>query len=122
MVMGEIISEEVLKTKVSKLQTKELIILKFTAQWCGPCKKIKDCCSKFEQLKPNSIQYYEIDIDDSLELYMKMKKMKMLNGIPALFAYTNSTKEHWYIPDMCHLGSEQAGVELFFNKCLKYVE
>ena len=119
--MSELINEEVLRTKVSKLQAKELIILKFTAQWCGPCKKIKTLCSNFEKVKPDSIQYYEIDIDESLELYMKMKKMKMLNGIPALFAYSNSTKEHWYIPDLCHLGSEQTGLEFFFNECLKYV-
>ena len=119
--MSETISEEALKTKLSKLQAKELIILKFTAQWCGPCKKIKHICSSFEQIKPASIQYYEIDIDDSIELYMKLKKMKMINGIPALLAYTNSSKEHWYIPDKCHLGSEQAGVEFFFNECLKYV-
>jgi thiol-disulfide isomerase/thioredoxin len=119
--MSEIISEEVLRTKVSKLEAKELVILKFTAQWCGPCKKIKDICSRFEEIKPKSIQYYEIDIDESLELYMKMKKMKMLNGIPALLAYCNSTKEHWYIPDFCHLGSDQVGVELFFKECLKYV-
>ena len=119
--MSETVSEEALKTKVSKLQAKELIILKFTAQWCGPCKKIKHICSSFEQIKPASIQYYEIDIDDSIELYMKLKKMKMINGIPALLAYTNSSKEHWYIPDKCHLGSEQAGVEFFFNECLKYV-
>ena len=119
--MSEIISEEVLRTKVSKLQDKELIILKFTAQWCGPCKKIKDICCAFEKCKPKSIQYYEIDIDESLELYMKMKKMKMLNGIPALLAYTNKEKEYWYVPDMCHLGSDKAGVELFFNECLKYV-
>ena len=119
--MSEIISEEVLKAKVFKLQAKELIILKFTAQWCGPCKKIGSICSNFEQSKPGSIQYYEIDIDDSIELYMKLKKMKMINGIPALLAYTNVTKEHWYVPDKCHLGSDQAGVEFFFNECLKYV-
>ena len=120
--MSEIINEEVLRTKVSKLQTKELIILKFTAQWCGPCKKIKDICSRFEKTKPKSIQYYEIDIDESIELYMKMKKMKMINGIPALLAYTNTEKDHWYIPDISHLGSEQAGVEFFFTECLKYVQ
>ena len=119
--MSELINEDVLRTKVSKLQTKELIIIKFTAQWCGPCKKIKDICSRFEKLKPKSIQYYEIDIDESLELYMKMKKMKMVNGIPALLAYTNTEKDHWYIPDMAHLGSEQTGVEHFFNECIKYV-
>jgi len=119
--MSETISEDVLRTKVSKLQAKELIILKFTADWCGPCKKIKDICTRFEQVKPKSIQYYEIDIDDSLELYMKLKKMKMINGIPALLAYTNSSKEHWYVPDKCHLGADQVGVELFFNECIKYV-
>jgi hypothetical protein len=52
---------------------------------------------------------------------MKMKKMKMLNGIPALLAYTNSEKDHWYIPDICHLGSDNAGVVNFFNTCLKHV-
>jgi hypothetical protein len=52
---------------------------------------------------------------------MKMKKMKMLNGIPALLAYTNSEKDHWYIPDICHLGSDNAGVVHFFNECLKHV-
>jgi hypothetical protein len=52
---------------------------------------------------------------------MKLKKMKMINGIPALLAYTNSSKEHWYVPDKCHLGADQVGVELFFNECLKYV-
>ena len=119
--MSEIIDEKVLTTKVANLQDKELIILKFTAQWCGPCKKIKTICSEFENIKPASIQYYEIDIDNSLELYMKMKKMKMLNGIPALLAYSNIEKEHWYIPDKCHLGSDIGGVELFFNECLKYV-
>jgi len=119
--MSEIINEEVLRTKVSKLQDKELIILKFTADWCGPCKKIKDCCLDFKKTKPSSIQYYEIDIDESIDLYMKMKKMKMLNGIPALFAYTNTEKDHWYIPDICHLGSDNAGVMHFFNTCLKHV-
>ena len=119
--MSEIINEEVLRTKVSKLQPKELIVLKFTADWCGPCKKIKDICLDFQKTKPASIQYYEIDIDESIELYMKMKKMKMLNGIPGLLAYTNSIKDHWYIPDKCHLGSDRDGALLFFNECLKYV-
>lgn len=119
--MSEIINEEVLKKKVSKLEDKELIILKFTADWCDPCKKIKDICLDFQKAKPSSIQYYEIDIDESIDLYMKMKKMKMINGIPALLAYTNSEKDHWFIPDICHLGSDNAGAKHFFNECLKHV-
>ena len=119
--MSEIITEDVLRAKVSQLADDELIILKFTAGWCGPCKNIQNICLAFKQSKPKSIQYYEIDIDESIELYMKMKKMKMLNGIPALLAYTNTHKDYWYIPDKCHLGSDKSGVELFFNECLKHV-
>ena len=119
--MSEIISEEVLKTKVFKLQAKELIILKFTAQWCGPCKKIGSICSNFERSKPGSIQYYEIDIDDSLELYMKLKKMKMVNGIPAIITFKGGIKEHWFIPDEIHIGANVSQLEQFFMKCLKYV-
>ena len=119
--MGEIINEETLKIKQENLKEKELIVLKFTADWCGPCKSIKDICMQFEKTRPLSIQYYEIDIDESIELYMKLKKMKMLNGIPALFAYKNGTKDYWYIPDDSQLGSDKKNVLLFFDRCLKYV-
>lgn len=119
--MGESLNETTLKLKCEALEKNEMIVIKFTADWCGPCKNIKDLCIQFEKTKPSSIQYYEINIDESLELYMKLKKMKMVNGIPALLAYTNTEKDHWYIPDMSHLGSEQTGVEHFFNECIKYV-
>jgi thioredoxin 1 len=119
--MPETISEEDLKHKQSLLGEKELIIIKFTATWCGPCKVIQPHCLKFLANKPNSIQYYEIDIDESLELYMKLKKMKMVNGIPALLAYKGGIKEYWYIPDEVHLGSDKKGLVQFFDKCIKYV-
>ena len=119
--MNELINEETLKTKQENLKEKELIVLKFTADWCGPCKSIKDICMQFEKTRPSSIQYYEIDIDESIELYMKLKKMKMLNGIPALFAYKSGTKDHWFIPDDSQLGSDKTNVNAFFNRCLQYV-
>ena len=119
--MPETVSEEDLKKKQSLLGDKELIVIKFTATWCGPCKVIKDCCNKFLAIKPNSIQYYEIDIDESLELYMKLKKMKMVNGIPALIVFKGGIKEHWFIPDDIHVGSNVPQLEQFFMKCLKYV-
>ena len=50
-----------------------------------------------------------------------MKKMKMLNGIPALFAYKSGIKDHWFIPDDSQLGSDKKNVLLFFDRCLKYV-
>ena len=119
--MSELLNETILKSKCEALGEKDMIIIKFTADWCGPCKRIKDMCIQFENTKPSSIQYYEINIDESIELYMKLKKMKMVNGIPALLAYKGGTKEYWYIPDEVHLGSDKKGLSLFFNNCLKYV-
>jgi len=119
--MSETLNEGTLKTKCEALEHKELIVIKFTADWCGPCKTIKSMCLDFEKNKPSSIQYYEINIDESIELYMKLKKMKMVNGIPALLAYKGGTKEYWYIPDEVHLGSDKKGLAVFFNNCIKYV-
>jgi thiol-disulfide isomerase/thioredoxin len=118
--MSELLSENILKLKCEALGEKDMIIIKFTADWCGPCKLIKDMCIQFEKTKPSSIQYYEINIDESIELYMKLKKMKMVNGIPALLAYKGGVKEHWFIPDEFHLGSDKKGLIQFFDKCIKY--
>ena len=119
--MSETLNEGTLKFKCEALEHNELIIIKFTADWCGPCKLIKDMCIQFEKTKPPSIQYYEINIDESIELYMKLKKMKMVNGIPALLAYKGGIKEYWYIPDDVHIGSDKKGLSQFFEKCIKYV-
>ena len=69
-------------------KTKPLFV-KFTAEWCGPCKKIKPLVDNFltdEVL--SKMQYLEIDIDNSIDVYAFMKSKKMLNGIPTLFVYT----------------------------------
>ena len=118
--MSELLNETILKSKCEALGEKDMIIIKFTADWCGPCKLIKDMCIQFEKTKPSSIQYYEINIDESIELYMKLKKMTMVNGIPALLAYKVGIKEHWFIPDEFHLGSDKKGLVQFFDKCIKY--
>ena len=119
--MSESLNEYNLKLKCTALENNELIVIKFTAEWCGPCKLIKEMCNEFVKHKPVSIQYYEIDIDESIDLYMKLKKMKMLNGIPALLAYKGTTKEHWFIPDESHVGSDKKGLGQFFEKCIAHV-
>ncbi len=45
--------------EVSKMKP---VIIKYTATWCGPCKKIKPFYKKLAQDYPE-IQFVEIDID-----------------------------------------------------------
>ena len=76
------------------IETKQKpLFVKFTADWCGPCKNAKPLIDSWlnrEDVKDN-IQYLEIDIDNSIDVYAYMKKMKMLNGIPTLFFYKMDT-------------------------------
>ena len=116
-------NEETLKAHINKLKHKELLILKFTASWCVPCKTIKPICDEYIQKLPEAISFYEIDIDESLELYVKLKKLKMINGVPALLAYSNQNKSNglWYVPMFSHLGGNIANTRQFFNGCLRFV-
>ena len=117
-------TEETLKQFRKTMQPKQLLILKFTADWCGPCQKIAPICKNYINNLPETIIFYEIDVDESLDLYMKLKKYKMLNGIPAILAFTpgKDIDEHWYVPAECHLGGDINGVKKFFESCMKLVE
>tara|TARA_B100001094_G_C18060965_1_gene735039 strand:- start:214 stop:567 length:354 start_codon:yes stop_codon:yes gene_type:complete len=103
------------------LQSKTLIIIKFTANWCGPCKNIKPITQEYIKKLPSSIKYIEIDIDESLDLYVFLKNKKMVNGIPAILAYYPGEKDNFYIPDDSCLGGNINNVKQFFERCLNYV-
>ena len=77
---NEGLTQEQLIVMQKELKEKEMILIRFTADWCGPCKLIDNMCKEYEAKFPDSIKYLTIDIDDSLELYMKLKKHKQVNG------------------------------------------
>lgn len=105
----------------SSLKEKEMIIIKFTADWCVPCKGIKPIVDEYLQKLPQSIKYIEIDVDESIELYSFLKTKKMLNGIPAILAFYPGSKDTAYIPDDSVLGGNKNEVANFFERCIKYV-
>ena len=104
-----------------QLKSKTLIIIKFTADWCGPCKNIKPITEEYINNLPSSIKYIEIDIDESLDLYVFLKNKKMVNGIPAILAYYPGEKDNFYVPDDSCLGGNINNVKMFFERCIKYV-
>ena len=92
---------------------KDKIIVKFTATWCGPCKKIEETVNKCVQKLSETVHFYNIDIDDNFEIYGFFKSKKMVNGIPAILLWNKGNTD--YVPDNVHLGGDISAVENFFK-------
>ena len=101
-----------------QLSSNQVLIIKFTADWCAPCKGIKPICDKYLSNLPENILFQEIDVDESIELFSFLKTKKMLNGIPAILAYFAGEKEKFHIPDDSVLGGDKKQVESFFQRML----
>ena len=101
-----------------ELTEKQVLIIKFTADWCGPCKGIKPICEKYTSNLSENILFQEIDVDESIELYSFLKTKKMVNGIPAILGYYGGNKDIFYIPDDAVLGGDKKNVEAFFERII----
>ena len=94
-----------------------VIIVKFGATWCKPCKDIKPTCEEWVKTCPANIIYADIDIDESMDLYLAFKSKKMVRGVPVLLAFdTRKTRDQWYIPDDSVEGGNIEAVKKFFAR------
>lgn len=102
-----------------QLRDDQVLIIKFGADWCGPCKVIKPLCEEWKKTMPKNIGWIEIDIDESIELYAAFKTKRMITGVPTLFAFRGDTKrDQWYIPDDSVSGGNIKIVADFLKRCL----
>lgn len=95
-------------------------ILKLTAEWCRPCKTIKELAIKqVANLSTNGrpIECYEVNVDDSLDFYAFMKQKKMVNGIPVFLFYKANNTD--FIPDDSVTGANPPDIIAFFDRCAK---
>jgi thioredoxin 1 len=116
--MDSLLNISSLEKMQKELKDNQILIIKFTADWCGPCKGIKPICENYISKLPKHILFQEIDVDESIELYSFLKTKKMVNGIPAILAYFAGEKETFYIPDDSVLGGDKNQVESFFQRIL----
>ena len=94
------------------------LIIKFGAEWCGPCKKIDPLVYDWMSKMPPSITCAIIDIDDNFEIYAFLKTRKMVNGVPAILCYKKGNTS--WVPDNSVIGANEVQVNAFFQECMKY--
>jgi thiol-disulfide isomerase/thioredoxin len=95
-----------------------VVIIKFGAKWCAPCKRIETQVQTYMNEMPDYMQCVMVDIDESIEIYGFLKTKKMLNGIPAILAYYVGNTN--YIPDDAVICADPMQITLFFKRCLEY--
>lgn len=121
--MPRVIITELSIENLYKLQTemgKCVLIIKFGADWCGPCKKIAPIFYDFIEKAPTNIIFADINIDENADLYMTLKKHKMVNGIPVFFAfYGDEKRDKWFIPEDSVIGADEISVKAFFDRSKK---
>ena len=97
-----------------------VIIIKFSATWCGPCKKIEALVEKYFEVMPDEISIFEVDIDQGFDIYGFLRSKKVVNGIPVILAYYKGNVH--YVPDDIVIGSDPTQLDKFFSRCVKQCE
>jgi thiol-disulfide isomerase/thioredoxin len=97
-----------------------IVIFKFGAEWCAPCKKIEghiyEWFSKMEEHP--TIQIVCVDVDESFDVYGYLRTKKMIRGIPSLLAYYRGNVS--YVFDECVNGTDTNEYNIFFHKILNH--
>jgi thiol-disulfide isomerase/thioredoxin len=96
-----------------------LFILKFGAEWCGPCKTINQGVQWYFEKMPQTVQCAIIDIDICLDLYSFLKSKRVVNGVPVILCYYKGNYTH--IPDDIVIGADKNSISNFFIRCNKLI-
>lgn len=96
---------------------KGTIIIKFGADWCGPCRLIDkqvhqwfDYCSQNKPL----VQTYLLDVDNNFDVYGFLKKNRVVNGVPVILVY--KSENNTFRPDDLVIGAKSEDIDALFRR------
>ena len=112
-IVTQILNREIFMNLLTK--NPGLIIIKFGAKWCGPCKRIKNIVHGFFASSPDNVLCCDIDVDECGDLYAFLKSKKMINGIPVMLCYKRNNTT--FIPDDSVIGADPQQMDNFFRRC-----
>lgn len=67
------------------LKDEKVVVVKFSADWCHPCKVIEPHLEKLSKIYDGKIKFYEIDVEESSEI---VNKFDIVN-LPTLLIFKN---------------------------------
>lgn len=112
------LSVDQFKAVTAQLGKGESLVVRFTAPWCRPCRRIEPLCHRRFTELPSTCAIAELDIEDTLDLYSAFTRAKMLKGVPAMLLFRGGvSRDKWFIPDDSVSGADPAEVGAFFDRC-----
>ena len=87
----------------------EFTVLKLYADWCAPCKAISPFVNELVKKKEETVEFdfFELNVDESFDLYAFLKSKKMARGI--------HTHDNYYNPFTGVSGAKKEEIEKIFN-------
>ena len=76
----------------AEVLNKDVALVDFYADWCGPCKSMKPIIEEIENENPNA-NFYMVNIDDDMDLAKKFKVM----SIPTIIIFKNGQEAKKFI-------------------------
>ena len=94
-------------------QNEGIVVIKFGADWCGPCQRVKQDIHKLFMHTPENVTCFDIDVDNCSDLYFYLKNKRQVNGIPAILVYHTNNKT--FAPDISQTGANLVEIRALFN-------
>jgi thioredoxin 1 len=103
---GEILHFTKRNEVVEYLQQNKFVIIKFTATWCGPCKRSSPLVMKLFNQLPDNVSMIIVDIDAGRDIASAIK----IKSVPTMYNYIYGA------PMDSIIGSNSGDITSFFKK------